>query len=438
MAKVKDILGINARGNEYLRLNRKGARKRCDDKLLTKRFLRRNKIPHPRLLKKFKSLDDLRDFDWMSLKADRGFVIKPVQGLAGNGISIVKKPSKFAYEWRGMRGEKIVVSDLEFQVRDILEGRYSRNNIADQAIVEERVMIHPKFAKLARGGTPDVRVVVFNGIPVMAMLRLPTEESGGRANLHYGAVGLGVDIATGITTFGVYRDNLVKYFPGGGNKKVNGISVPFWKSCLLTAVEAANRAKLFYGGVDMLLDRERGPLVIELNDQPGLSIQLANRAGLKRRLERVEGLEVESAEKGVMIAKSLFASKFANRVKNVPGEKRIVGIFETVKIKISKKGRAEVKVKVDSGAKSSSIDEILAENLGLMKPENVLWEKRFKSALGVQNRQMIRIVFWLKGRRIETRAGVTDRHSLRRKMIIGRRDLREFLVDSSLVRLRKK
>jgi alpha-L-glutamate ligase-like protein len=438
MAKLKDILGINARSSEYLILNKKGARKRCDDKLLTKKFLRKYKIAHPKLLKKFSSLEESRSFDWMKLNNPRGFVIKPVQGLAGNGILIIKKPSKFAGEWRGIRGEKYSASDLMFHTNDIIEGRFSRNNIPDQAIVEERVTIHPKFAKLASGGTPDVRVAVFNGVPVMAMLRLPTDESGGRANLHQGAIGLGIDLATGITTFGVYKDKLVKYFPGIPNKKVNGISIPFWKSCLLIASEAAMANKLFYGAVDMLLDKEKGPLVIELNDQPGLSIQLANRAGLKRRLERVEGLEVESAEKGAMISKSLFASKFANRVKNVPGEKRIVGIFEKVKIRIGKKQKKEINAKIDTGAKSTSIDRKLAEELGLLKQENILWEKKFKSALGVQKRELIKIIFWLKGKRIETRAGVTDRHNLRRKIIIGRRDLRDFLVDSNLVRLRKK
>ncbi len=435
MAKAKDILGINARSSEYLRLNTKRARKFCNDKFLAKSLFAKKKVPHPRLLSVIENMDQLRGFDWVGLNT--GFVMKPVQGLGGDGILIIKKPSKYAGEWLRMDGKKLDIADLALHAQDILEGRYSRHNVPDKAMIEERVKIHPKFRKMRLKGTPDVRVIVFNRVPVMAMLRLPTEESKGKANLHQGAIGLGVDLATGITTHGVSKDRRLKYLLGT-QKKVNGITVPNWKEVLLSAVRSVVAARLGYAGADVLIDEEKGPLVIELNDQPGLSVQIANMTGLRRRLERVEGLEVESAEKGVSIARALFASKFAKRVKNIPGEKRVVGIFETAKVKVGRKKRVEIKVKIDTGARSTSIDRELAESLGLLTPENVLWEKRFKSALGIQNRQVIKLVYWLRGKRVETRVGVTDRHNLRRKMLIGRRDLTEFVVDPGLVRLRRK
>ena len=110
-------------------------------------------------------------------------------------------------------------------------------------MVEERVKTHPKFRKLAVGGTPDVRVIVYNKVPVMAMLRIPTEESGGKANLHQGAIGLWIDMATGITTHGVYKDEPIRYFPDT-DKKVNGIAIPFWSEILKLAIQAQTTSKL--------------------------------------------------------------------------------------------------------------------------------------------------------------------------------------------------
>ena len=46
-------------------------------------------------------------------------------------------------------------------------------------------------------GVPDIRIVVFNGYPVMAMLRLATHASDGKANLHQGAVGVGLALDSG-------------------------------------------------------------------------------------------------------------------------------------------------------------------------------------------------------------------------------------------------
>jgi len=433
MVKTKDVLGINARSSEYLRLNKKRARLRADDKLLTKKILRKAGIPHPKLLGKLKNQLEIEKFDWLKLKC--GFVIKPVQGLEGGGIILVKRPAKLAGEWILVGGRKVNTADLKLHAMDIVEGRFSRNNMPDVVMIEERVRVHRKFKKISSGGAPDVRVIVFNKVPVMAMLRLPTEESKGRANLHQGAIGLGIDIATGITTYGVYKGKRLKYFPGT-QKKVNGITVPNWSKVLRMAVETQIASELGYLAVDMLIDPEKGPLVLELNDQPGLSIQIANRAGLKRRLNRVEGLEVDDAKKGVRVARALFASSFARRVKSLPGDKTRIGIFEVAKVRVSKKKREMVEAKIDTGAYGSSIDRDLAERLGLLRKENILWEKKFKSSLGEQKRVVIRLAFWLRGRKVVTRASITNRKGLRRKLLIGRRDLRDFVVDPGMFKPR--
>lgn len=53
---------------------------------------------------------------------------------------------------------------------------------------------------------------------------------------------------------------------------------------LLMAAEAIEMTGLGYLGADFVLDKERGPVLLELNARPGLAIQIANRSGLRRRL----------------------------------------------------------------------------------------------------------------------------------------------------------
>lgn len=434
MPRLTDILGLNARSSDYLSLNRKRARRWADDKLLTKKMLKKARVPHPRLLGVLGEVAQVRKYNWSKLKD--GFAIKPVKGFGGQGILLIKRQTKEKGYFQTVDGKIVGVEDLLLHSLDIIEGKFSHNNLPDKAMIEERIKIHPKFKKMAVGGAPDVRVIVFNRVPVMAMLRLPTEESNGKANLHQGAIGLGIDMATGITTHGVYKNGLVKYFPDT-NIKVNGITVPSWNKILKMSVETEMVSKLRYLSVDMLIDEDKGPVVLELNDQPGLSIQLANMAGLRRRLERVEGLEVEEPEKGVKIGKALFASKFANRVRFTGEEKPVIGIFENVSVKNGKKKMVAVRAKVDTGAKGTSIDQALALELGLLTPENVLWTKKVKNSLGFEERTLVALTIKLKGRVIKTRASLTERKHLRRQLLIGRRDLKEFVVDPGLIRVRK-
>lgn len=421
-----DILGLNSRYFLYLRQNNKLARKRADNKLITKKMLTKGQVPHPNLLGIIGKRGKIDDFAWDKLTG--GLVVKPVRGFGGQGILILRKSVKEPEKFFLPDGKKISLDQVKGHILDIIEGRFSHNNLPDKAMIEERIYIHPKFKKLAAGGTPDVRVIVYNKVPVMAMLRIPTEESEGKANLHLGAIGLGIDIATGITTYGVYKNELVKRFPDS-NKKVNGIFIPHWNKILKMAVRTQMMSKLKYLSIDMLIDSEKGPVVLELNDQPGLSIQLANMAGLRKRLERVEGLAVDTAEKGVRIARTLFASEFASRVKFETVERPVVSVFDKVALKAYKGKRSLVKIKLDTGAYTTSIDRELAEKMGLLNSKNVIMEKSFRSALGEQVRQLVGVNFLLKGVKIRTVASITNRSHLDYQMIIGRRDLKGFLVD---------
>jgi len=168
-------------------------------------------------------------------------------------------------------------------------------------------------------------------------------------------------------------------------------------------------------------------MILELNARPGLEIQNANLAPLKKRLERVEGLEIKDAEHGVKIAKALFAERFADRVMAEEGIKTIK-VWEKVKIVTSDKNRVEIEAKVDTGAWKTSIDKELAERLGILRSSNILWTKIYKSSLGEEKRQVVNLTFYLAGRKIETIANIASRKNLRTPLIIGRRDLEGFLI----------
>jgi alpha-L-glutamate ligase-like protein len=286
MTLSSSILGMNARNRLYLIYNNRAGRKIADSKLLTKKRLSKAGLPVPKVLKIFKTPQDVFNFDWTQLP--ESFVLKPVSGFGGQGIIIIRNRAKYAGEWWTITGEKIDIPTLRLHALDILAGQYSLHNLPDWAFLEERIKIAGIFRKYAYRGTPDVRVIVFNKVPVMAMLRLPTKESEGKANLHQGAIGVGIDLATGITNYAVCRGKFLKYIPGT-KRKVNGIKLPYWNTILTLAAKAQEAVpELGYVGVDIVYDKAHGPMILELNARPGLEIQNANLTPLKRRLERVE------------------------------------------------------------------------------------------------------------------------------------------------------
>jgi len=430
--KIRDILGMNARNILFLsRYNRSSGKKIANHKLLTKSALRKAKLPIPKLYRVFRKAEEIDKFDFIK-KLPESFVIKPDNSLGGEGIAVIAEHGKYAGEWVTTTGETKNVGDFKFLIQDILEGRFSMESKPDIAFIEERIRIHPVFKKVCWGGTPDIGVLVFNRVPVMAYLRLPTKESGGRANMFQGAIACGIDMATGITTYAVKWTEPIKFFPGT-RRKLSGIKIPDWEEVLKLAVNCQiTIPSLGFMRADITLQpslKKPGktfPKLLELNAQPGLKIQLANRAGLKRRLERIEGLKVESAEKGIKISRELFANP---KLRDVGSGKKITDVFETVEVRTFMGEKTLVKAKIDTGAYRTSIDEKLAQQLGLLNPENILLEKYYRSALGRERRPLVELVFWLKGSKIKTVANISDRSKLRRPMIIGRRDLKDFVIN---------
>ena len=428
--KASAILGKNARYQLYsLPFNSPKGKSIAASKLKTKRYLKKSNIPIPENYAVFRKPNDILKYDWSTLPSS--FALKPNKGLGGEGIIVVKKKLKIEKQfnvWITTQRKRVTVEDLKTHILDILEGAYNMSNAPDIAYIEEFVGRHKAFRKYAYRGTPDIRIIVFNKVPVMAMLRLPTSLSGGRANLHQGALGVGVDIATGITTKAILYNKPIRLKPGS-KRKLHGIKIPNWNLVLQLAIECSEATGLNYLGADVVLHPEKGPMVLELNYQPGLSIQLANEAGLRKRLDRVEDLQIRDAEHGVKVAKALFAGPFSDRVKAEEGIKT-VDVFETIRIKSKKtKKKVSVAAKLDTGAWRTSIDRELAQELGLLEEDNILWHKKVKSSLGDEKRPVINLSFWLAGRKFNTPASVAKRLSLKFPVIIGRKNLKGLIIN---------
>lgn len=279
------VLGINRRNAEYtLRYNQRRLYPLGDDKLQTKKIALKAGIAVPELYGVVEAESQVRQLHGL-VKPYADFAIKPSRGSGGEGILVISGRSKKMY--RRLDGSLLYPEEVDYHLFNIISGMHSLGGQPDKALIEYRVQFDPIFETISYQGVPDIRVIVFLGVPVMAMVRLPTRMSGGKANLHQGAIGAGIDIATGTTLTAVWRNNIIVEHPDTGNP-VTSVRIPNWDTLLHIAARCFELIGLGYIGVDLVLDKDKGPLILELNARPGLGIQIANRNGLLPRLKSVE------------------------------------------------------------------------------------------------------------------------------------------------------
>lgn len=379
-SKYKDILGLNRRNQEYVRpYNTPSAKRIADNKIRTKKILAKEGIRTPEVYKLIRTKQQLKFLDWDSLP--RSFVIKPNQGTGGNGIVVFYGKKKGEMAWIRPSGAIMSKNDIVLHIENILDGRFSMGNKKDIAIIEERVRTDSLLKQYSYKGVPDIRVICFNGVPIMAMTRIPTKRSNGTANLHSGAICAGIDIATGITTHAMQMDtssplsdtyeDIEVTTDLKENKPLRGIHIPDWDNILQIALKCQRVSKLGYLGVDIALDADHGPIVFELNARPGLGIQVANKAGLRWRLEKVKDVEVESIKKGIRLAKSIFGGEVEENIEEISGRK-VVNINERILVYHKNIGRKKKENKeyarafMDTGVFTSRISEVFANRIGFL------------------------------------------------------------------------
>lgn len=412
--KDRGILGLNARNLLYIRpYNRKKIIRLADDKLKTKKFLSARGIPVPKLYSVIRTKEDLDKFDFNSLPSS--FILKPNHGFGGEGI--IPIANKRDHHWITASAKKITKEFFIDHISDILDGRYSIANVGDTAFFEQMIISHDSIGNFSYRGLPDIRVVVHNLIPIMAMLRLPTKESGGKANLHLGAVGVGIDIAKGETTYISYKKKIIESVPGVG--PIKGLKIPYWEDILMIASKCQLITNLGYMAADIAIDKTSGPVILEINARAGLDVQIANLAPLKRRLQRIEGVKVTTPKKGVRIAKDMFGNVVEKEIQHMSG-KTVIGIEEIVDIHL-KDGTRRVPAKMDSGSERTIIDENFATEIGLLDEEYGYDDEK----------STVKLKLSVANERIQTVADIEKITDIDAIMIVGRRDLANFFIDPS-------
>lgn len=306
------ILGINNRVGRYiLRHNRRALYPLVDNKVLTAERALAWDIAMPENYHVIENYGSLKHLD-QKLKDLDSFVVKPAKGSQGNGIIVITEVVRDISEgvekvlYRRSNGKLMEIDEIKHHISGILSGLYSLSGQNDAAIIQEKIDKHPVFDDYSYGGIPDVRVIVFEGIPVMSMVRLPTLSSDGRANLHQGAIGAGLDLKTGHTNNAVIRNQVVEKHPDTGHD-LSGLVIPHWKEILILAAKCHDMVSLGYLGADIVVTPDKGPILLELNARPGLGIQIANLDGLVPRLEAArKGPIGKSAEERVEFAMGNF------------------------------------------------------------------------------------------------------------------------------------
>ncbi|MCC5873398.1 MAG: alpha-L-glutamate ligase-like protein [Gammaproteobacteria bacterium] len=302
------MLGINARNRNYIaRYNPRRAFPLVDNKLKTKLLMETAGLSTPRLLFVVEHQYEVRTLEAKFADLD-AFCIKPGKGSGGKGILVVEHRRGDIFVKSS--GAEIDIEHIRRHVSNALAGLYSLGGNPDRVLVEELIEFDPVFAGLSHEGVPDIRIVVFRGYPVMAMVRLATHASDGKANLHQGAVGVGLDLATGRAVRALQYTRPIEVHPDTG-VRLDNIEIADWRNMLLLAARCYEPTGLGYLGADLVLDRSRGALLLELNARPGLAIQVANGCGLLPRLRAIEAradTRKEEAAERVDFAMSAFAA----------------------------------------------------------------------------------------------------------------------------------
>ncbi len=283
--KENGVLGINARNYDYiLKLNDRKYYPLVDDKLKTKTVALNNSINTTRVIGVIRFGYEVKNI--LNIVKDyKEFVIKPAQGSGGKGIIVIKSfdNDKFITASNSV----MTIKEISEHCFNILSGLYSLGGKNDIIIIEEMIQFTDAFKEYSFRGVPDSRIIVYRGMPVMAMMRLSTSISNGKANLHQGAIGVGIDLKSGKATHAVMKDRPIEVHPDTGADLFK-LAIPQWNEHLAIAYKTCEITHLNYVGADIVLDKFRGALLLELNARPGLAIQIANRIGLRGRLEIVD------------------------------------------------------------------------------------------------------------------------------------------------------
>lgn len=261
-----NLLGMNARNVlGVFRHNSARSIALANDKIGTKKVLQEAGVPVSPMRGVFPTVLSLQG---LRSVLDRPVALKPAAGRGGGGILLLIP--KGQNTWCNIRGEEVTWEEINLHATEVIHGRFSFGD-EDQLLVEEMLEPSPEILALHGEGVADFRFIFEQGKLLMAMLRLPTRASHGKANLHAGGVGVAIDLESGILGKVVGPSGTNAHHPDG--PLVEGKKVPEWVALLRVAEASAAISPLGFVGVDLVLDKRLGPVVLEWNARPGLEIQ---------------------------------------------------------------------------------------------------------------------------------------------------------------------
>ena len=286
--KAAGIIGMNRRNVELIaQHNPRRLYPLVDNKLKTKVLAEEAGLATPKLLGVVKTQGNVGELG--EFLANCGsFVMKPANGSGGKGIMVISTHGNGSYY--KPNGALLNLDQLQRHASNTLSGLFSLGSSPDVLMIEEMVEFSDVFDGFSFQGVPDIRIIVYCGYPVMAMVRLSTRASDGKANLHQGAVGVGLNIATGRALKAVQYGQPLHHHPDTGKELVT-FAVPQWPDFVLLASRCYDITGLGYLGVDIVLDKNKGPQILELNARPGLAIQIANGQGLLPRIQLIDQVQ---------------------------------------------------------------------------------------------------------------------------------------------------
>ncbi len=397
------LLWQNARNLNYIKeYNTKFARRLADSKLKTKDFLNTNSIAVPKTIEIIASHKQINNniFD----RLEPPFVIKPNGWFWGKWILIFDKKDS---NWNYITNDRQSFSkkDLLLHFSNILDWFYSISWNRDKVMIEKKIELDEEIELLGNFWLPDIRIITFNMVPIMAMLRVPTKQSKWKANLHAGACWVWIDIWTGKLTFITSKWKIIKSIPGIWD--VRGLKLPKWDIALALAVKVQQVTKIWYIGCDIVLDKRDGPLILELNIRPGLDVQIANMAPLKDRLQKVEWIFVNSVEKWVRLWRDLFSWDIEEKIKNITW-KKVLWAREYMHFNYNQKKYkyladvkpSNIKSYIDKNFAINvlNIDKIFIDKWFIKLEIYLLWEEK-KTKFIIRDLWNVNILLWLNSLR---------------------------------------
>lgn len=377
--KSRELLGQNSRSLQYIKWeNFLASKKLADSKNKTKNFLQKHNVAVPETMQIIKNPSDI-SLEKIS-NYEPPFVVKPNNGYGGKGILIIDDKDTSG-NFITNTGESLSPTVFQNHLHYILDGFFSLSGRRDSVIIEKKISLTKEIELLGTFGLPDIRVISYNMVPVMAMMRIPTQNSDGKANLHAGAAAVGIDIGTGKITYMFENGKHTKSISGLGD--LRWIVIPDWEKVLSLAVQVQQVTGIGFLGSDIVLDEEKWPLLLEMNVRPGLEIQNVNRSPLKTRLKKVEGVDIASVEKWVRLGRDLFSGDVEHRIEKLSG-KQIVGPREYLKMHYNDKvytyiadiRTSEIQNMIDRSFLTDTLNIDIGEKTSIRIESEILWVKR--------------------------------------------------------------